>query len=112
LLRTREVDCVTIVDVLSFNVLLDEAYCNLRDAVDELLKKGVRKIIINMDSVGYIDSLGIGDLVDTYSSAKGRSAQIKLLHVHKKVHDLLVSTRLAGVFEIFDNEQDAVRSFV
>lgn len=111
LLRTREVAGVTIVDVLSFNILLAEEYCSLKDAVEELLRKGKKKILINLDLVEYIDSLGIGDLVDCYGLVKGRSAQVKLLHVRKKVHELLTSTRLVGVFEIFGNEEEAVRSF-
>jgi anti-sigma B factor antagonist len=111
LLNTREVEGVTIVDVQSFSILLHDKYKTLKEATDELLKKGKKKILINLANVGYIDSFGIGDLVDCFGTAKLYSAQFKLLHVQKKVRDLLLSTRLLGVFEIFDDEEDAVRSF-
>ena len=112
LLNTREVEGVTIVDVQSFSILLHDKYKTLKEATDELLKKGEKKILLNLDNVGYVDSSGIGELVDCLRTANQLySAQFKLLHVQKKVRDLLVSTRLLGVFEIFDDEEAAVRSF-
>ena len=112
LLNTREVGDVTIIDVQSFSILLHDKYQTLKEATDELLKKGEKQILLNLDNVGYVDSSGIGELVDCFRTANQLySAQFKLLHVQKKVRDLLLSTRLLGAFEVFDNEAKAVRSF-
>ena len=107
---SRLVDGVTIVD-LSGRLVLGEATGLLRDSLQEILSRGQHKILLNLGDVSYIDSSGLGTLVSGYSSVTGRQGQLKLLNLTKKVHDLLQVTKLLTVFEVFNDEAAAVKSF-
>lgn len=108
--NTRQVDGVTVVD-LSGRITLGEGSTILRDTVRELLGRGQKKILLNLGDVNYIDSSGIGELVSGYTTVTNQGGQLKLLNLTKKVHDLLQITKLYTVFDIFDEETAAVRSF-
>jgi len=83
----------------------------LRKHIDDLLKNNERKIILNMKDISYMDSSGVGELVSSYTSVSNRGGKLKLLNLSTKVHDLLQITQLLRVFDIFDNETEAVASF-
>ena len=83
----------------------------LRDSVREALEAGSRDILINLKDVSTIDSSGIGELVSAYTTVTNRNGRLKLLHLPPKVQDILQITQLVTVFETFDNEDEAVRSF-
>jgi anti-sigma B factor antagonist len=102
---------VVVVDV-SGRITLGEGSSNLREGIRELLAKGHRKILLNLGEVSYIDSSGIGELVSAFTSSANQSAHLKLLNLTKRVRDLLQITKLYTVFEVFDDEAKAVRSFV
>jgi len=68
-------------------------------------------IVLNLGDVDYIDSSGIGELVSAYTTAKGRGGELKLLHLTKKVHDLLQLTKLYTVFDVYTEESAALSSF-
>ena len=106
----RQVDSVTIVD-LSGRLVLGEGTSLLRDTLQGLVGRGQKKILLNLGDVSYIDSSGLGALVSGYTSLTGQQGQLKLVNLTKKVHDLLQITKLVTVFEIFDNEATAVKSF-
>ena len=106
----REVDEITIVD-LSGRISLGEGSALLRKTVRDLLENGQTKILLNLGDVNYIDSSGIGELVSGYTSVKSRGGELKLLHLTKKVHDLLQITKLFTVFEVHSDERAALRSF-
>ncbi len=107
---TRQVDGVTILD-LSGRITLGEGSVTLRDAVRDVAAKGSRKIILNLGNISYIDSSGIGEMVSAYTSVKNSGGELKLLNLTKKVHDLLQITKLYTVFDVKDNEAEAVSSF-
>jgi len=107
---TRQVDGVTIVD-LSGRITLGEGSVVLRDTVRDLLSKGQKKILLNLGDVNYIDSSGIGELVSAFTTAKNQGGELKLLHLTKKVHDLLQITKLYTVFDVQDDEANAVKAF-
>ena len=107
---TRQVDGVTIVDC-SGRITLGEGSVVLRDTVDGLLGKSQKKILLNLGDVNYIDSSGLGALVSGYTTVTGQQGQVKLLSLTKKVHDLLQITKLLTVFEVFDDESAAIKSF-
>ena len=65
-------------------------------------------IVLNLGDVDYIDSSGIGELVSAYTTAKGRGGELKLLHLTKKVHDLLQLTKLYTVFDVYTDESIAL----
>jgi anti-sigma B factor antagonist len=108
--NTRQVDGVTVVD-LSGRITLGEGSTILRDTVRELLGRGQKKILLNLGDVNYIDSSGIGELVSGYTTVTNQGGQLKLLNLTKKVRDLLQITKLYTVFDVFDEETTAVRSF-
>jgi anti-sigma B factor antagonist len=107
---TRQVDGVTIVD-LSGRITLGEGSVVLRDTVKDLLGKGQKKILLNLGDVSYIDSSGIGELVSAFTSVRNQGGELKLLHLTKKVHDLLQITKLYTVFDVKDDEAAAIASF-
>jgi len=107
---TRQVGGVTIVDI-SGRIVLGEESAALRSLVGDLLNKGHKKILFNLGDVDYIDSSGLGHLVSAFSSVQKQGGELKLLHLTKKVQDVMQITRLYTVFEIMDDEAAAVRSF-
>ncbi len=108
--NTRQVDGITVVD-LSGRITLGEGSTILRDAVRELLARGQKKILLNLGDVNYIDSSGIGELVSGYTTVTNQGGQLKLLNLTKKVRDLLQITKLYTVFDVYDEETAAIRSF-
>jgi len=107
---TRQVDGVTIVD-LSGRITLGEGSVVLRDTIKDLLSKGQKKILLNLGDVSYIDSSGIGELVSAFTSVRNQGGELKLLHLTKKVHDLLQITKLYTVFDVKDDEAGAIAAF-
>ena len=109
-IATREVDGVIVLD-LSGRITLGEGSVQLRDAIRGLISKGSKSILLNMGDVNYIDSSGLGELVSAFTTAKNQQADVKLLNLTKKVHDLLQLTKLYTVFDIYDDEASAIASF-
>src|ERR1039458_2047951 len=95
---TRQVDGVTIVD-LSGRITLGEGSVVLRETVKDVLGKGAKHILLNLGDVSYIDSSGIGELVSAFTSVQRQGGELKLLHLTKKVHDLLQITKLYTVLD-------------
>ena len=109
-LATREVSGVTIVD-LSGKITLGEGGVTLREEVRKLLAEGKKKIALNLAEVNYIDSGGLGTLVSLYTSARNAGGAVKLASLSQRVGDLLQVTKLLTIFEVFDSEEEAARSF-
>ena len=107
---TRQVDGVTVVD-LSGRITLGEGSVILRDTVRDLIGKGDKKILLNLGDVTYIDSSGIGELVSAFTTVRNQGGELKLLRLTKKVHDLLQITKLYTVFDVRDDETQAIASF-
>jgi anti-sigma B factor antagonist len=106
----RNAGDVAIVDV-SGKITLGEGAGTLRETIASLLAEGRKKILLNLGDVSYIDSAGLGELVGAFTSVRNRGGSIKLLNVQKKMQDLLQITKLYTVFETYDDEQEALRSF-
>ncbi len=83
----------------------------LREVITNALNAGHNKILLDMSSVTTIDSSGIGELVGSYTTVTNRGGKLKLLHLPAKLNELLHVTQLITVFEVYDNEDEAVRSF-
>ena len=106
----REVGGVTVLD-LKGKITLGEGSVQIRDAIRGLVGKGRKSVLLNLGDVNYIDSSGLGELVGAYTTAKNQGAELKLLKLTKKVHDLLQLTKLYTVFDIYDDEPIAIASF-
>lgn len=83
----------------------------LRDKIAALNAAGLRKVVLDMAKVNYVDSTGLGALVMCATSLRKGEGNMKLLNLNRRNIELLVMTKLATVFEIFNDEQDAVNSF-
>jgi anti-sigma B factor antagonist len=83
----------------------------LKDKVRTLIEQGRRKLLVDLAGVSYVDSAGLGELVQAYVSAKNKGGSLKLMRVPKRIKDLLTITRLVTVFECYDQEAEAVDSF-
>ena len=106
----RSVGDVIVLD-LKGKITLGEGDELLKDKVNSLVNQGHRKIILNLADVPYVDSAGLGEIVRTYTTVSKNGGSLKLLNLTKRITDLLAITKLLTVFETFDAESDAVRSF-
>jgi len=107
---TRQIQDVTVVD-LSGQIKLGEGSSVLRDTVKDLLAKGHKKILLNAAEITYIDSSGIGELISAFTSLRNQGGELKLLHLTKKFHDILQITKLYTVFDVRDDEAEAIAAF-
>jgi anti-sigma B factor antagonist len=83
----------------------------LRDAIDELLAEGRRRILLNLSEVSFLDSAGIGELVAGLKTSRRFQAELKLLNVGERVYSALDMARLLPTFEIYGDESEAVQSY-
>ena len=109
-LTTRQVGDVTVVDAAG-RITLGEGASLFRDKIRDLATGGNKKLLLNLAEISYIDSSGIGELVSGFTTVTNQGGVVKLLNLTKRVQDLLQITKLYTVFEVFDDEAKAVRSF-
>jgi anti-sigma B factor antagonist len=83
----------------------------LRDAINNAVAAGKTKLLLDLGAVTTIDSSGIGELVGSYTTVTNRGGKLKLLHLPAKLNELLHVTQLITVFEVYENEQEAIASF-
>lgn len=108
-LSVRDVDGVTVVDAAGRMVFGDES-ASLRETVKKVIPEN-KRIVLNLGEVTYIDSGGLGTLVALYTTARSTGGTIKLASLTKRVGDLLQVTKLLTVFDVYDNEKQALDSF-
>lgn len=106
----RQAGDVTILD-LSGKVTIGEGSIALRTTIRRLLAEGKKKILLNLGSVGYIDSSGIGELVSSFTAVNKEDGSLRLLNLTQKIQDLLAITKLLTVFDVYENEGEALSSF-
>ena len=101
---------IVILDLKGRIVVGPEA-SELREKVKELNANGQRNVVLNLAQIDFIDSTGLGALVICATSLRKQGGNIKLLNLNRRNIELLVMTKLATVFDLFTDEQDAVNSF-
>jgi len=101
---------VTVLD-MSGKITIGEGSVALRTAIRRLLEEGKKRILLNLAGVSYIDSSGIGELVSSYTAINKEGGQLKLLNLTQKLQDLLTITKLLTVFDVYENEADALNSY-
>jgi anti-sigma B factor antagonist len=109
-IEERNVGGVTILD-LSGRLVLDQGDALFRDYVVGLLERQQKQLIINLQDVTYIDSAGVGMMVAKMLSVRRAGGDMKLLHLTARSNRVMTITRLLTVFESFDDEEEAIRSF-
>ena len=83
----------------------------LKDKINSLLQQGNKKLLLDLGNVSYVDSAGLGQLVQVYATTSHLGGSLKLLNLTKRLRDLLVLTKLLTVFDSYDSEAEAVASF-
>lgn len=96
---------------LEGNIRLDEGSTEFRRFIRQLVSNGEKKILLNMAGVIYIDSSGLGELVAGFTSLEKIDGTIKFLHLTRRVKELMTMTNLLTVFDVFEDEAEAVDSF-
>ncbi|HXT72197.1 MAG TPA: STAS domain-containing protein [Vicinamibacterales bacterium] len=109
-IEERVVNNVTILD-LKGKITLGEGDEALKDKINSLIQQDRKKILLNLAEVPYIDSAGLGEIVRTYTTVSRQGGQLKLVYLTKRITDLLSITKLLTVFETFENEPDALKSY-
>ena len=109
-ITSGEVDGLTVV-WLDGRIVLGEETGALRDLVKDLMAQGKKKLILNMNNVTLIDSAGLGALVAAYSSTKSGGASLRLCHLGAKFNELLQITKLITLFDVYNTQADAIKSF-
>jgi anti-sigma B factor antagonist len=107
---SRDVGEVTIID-MDGRITLGDGSDLLRELIEEKLRSSRKRIIMNLAEINYIDSTGLGELVSVYRQFKSQGGELKLMNLNKKVSDLLQITKLYAVFDIHNDEAQAIASF-
>lgn len=110
-LSERAIGDVVIIDVSGKITLGDGGDVLLKDKVRSLVQQGRKKMILNLADVSYVDSAGLGEMVQAYATVTKGGGGLKLVNTTKRIKDLLAITKLLTVFETFDSEAEAVTSF-
>jgi anti-sigma B factor antagonist len=110
-LEQRVVGDVAIVKVTGDITLNKGGDVLLKDKVQSLLQQGHTKLVLDLSAVSYVDSAGLGELVQAYATTKNRGGALKLHGLGKRLRDLLVVTKLLTVFDTYETEAEAVASF-
>jgi len=108
--QVRDRGDVRIVE-LSGKITIGSGDVKIRELIDEALAAGTKNIVLDLAGVSTIDSSGIGEMVACYTTVTKKSGHLKLLRLSPKINDILQVTQLITVFEVFDDEAEAVRSF-
>jgi anti-sigma B factor antagonist len=107
---TRTADGIEIIS-LQGKITIGSGDTQLREIISSTLNAGKNNILLDLSGVTTIDSSGIGELVGSYTTVTNRGGKLKLLHLPAKLNELLHVTQLITVFEVYESEQEAIRSF-
>jgi len=110
MITTKQAGEITVL-TLSGKITIGEGDLNLRNSIREELEKGTIKIVIDFTEVTRIDSSGIGELVSAYTIISNRGGKLKLCNLPNRVIEILQVTQLLSIFEIYNDEEEAVKSF-
>jgi len=107
----RTIGDVVVVDVSGKITLGDGGDAILKDKLRSLVQQGKKKILLNLADVAYVDSAGLGAIVQSYTTVTNQGGALKLVNTTKRIKDLLAITKLLTVFDTFDSEAEAVTSY-
>ena len=96
---------------LAGRIALGETNLQLHEVVRQLVQEGKKHVLLNLEQVSAIDSSGLGELVAGYASLERSGGTLKLVNLPPRVTEVMTITKLVTVFEVFENENEAVASF-
>lgn len=106
----RQANDITILDI-NGRIVLGKETALLRDTIRDLIARGRKSLVLNLSEVPYIDSTGIGELVSASLAIRREGGDMKLLNLTRRVRDMVEVVRLGTIFELFDDEAAALKSF-
>jgi anti-sigma B factor antagonist len=110
-MQEKRVGHVVVLTVDGDITLGESGAARLAETVRRLVQRGEEQLVLDLGRVRYVDSAGLGELVQCAAIARNRGSVVKLVNVTKRLRDLLVVTKLLTVFDCFDREEEAVESF-
>jgi anti-sigma B factor antagonist len=105
-LEERVLGDVTVITISGEITLSAGGDVQLKDKIQSLLQQDRKKVLLDMGQVSYVDSAGLGQLVQASVTASKNGGKLKLLNLTKKLNDLLVVTKLSTVFDVIETEND------
>ncbi len=109
-IQERTLQGVVVLD-LTGKLTIGEGDELLKERISNLVQQGHRNLLLNLEGVPYVDSAGLGEIVRTYTTVSRQGGQLKLVNLTKRITDLLSITKLLTVFETYESEDEAVKSF-
>ena len=109
-IEKRKIDDVTVFD-LKGKILFGDGIDELRQSINAAIKDDEKQLVLNFAEVPYLDSTGLGEVVRSYTTLKKVGGTVKIANLSNKVKDLMMVTKLITVFETFESENEAVKSF-
>jgi anti-sigma B factor antagonist len=109
-IEQRSVGSVVVLD-LGGKLVLGEGSGLLKDKVQSVVFQGQKQILLNLSGVAYMDSAGLGELIAAHTSVTRQGGSIKIANLTKRVSDLLAIAKVLTVFEVYDTEAEALKSF-
>jgi anti-sigma B factor antagonist len=106
----REREGILLLD-LKGRITAGEEASAFRGAFEKLADVTDLRLILNMQGIEYVDSTGLGALVMCANVARRANGTVRLVNVNRRNIELLVMTKIDTIFEVFDDESDAVNSF-
>ena len=109
-IQERTIQDVVVLD-LTGKLTIGEGDELLKERISNLIQQGHRNLLLNLEGVPYVDSAGLGEIVRTYTTVSRQGGKLKLVNLTKRITDLLAITKLLTVFETYESEDEAVKSF-
>ena len=109
-IQERTLQDVVVLD-LTGKLTIGEGDELLKERISNLVQQGHRNLLLNLEGVPYVDSAGLGEIVRTYTTVSRQGGKLKLVNLTKRITDLLAITKLLTVFETYESEDAAVKSF-
>jgi anti-sigma B factor antagonist len=106
----RPEESILILDLVG-NIRIGEDSIRIHNTLRQLLQRGEKRILLNLAGVSHIDSSGLGELVGGYATCQREGAELKLLNLTTRVRELMMITKLLIVFDVFEDEREAIASF-
>ena len=106
----RNIKDIAVIDI-DGKVVLGDGDVEIKQTVDDLLQKGNKKILLNLAKVPYLDSAGLGEIIRCFTALRRSGGHFKLLSPNQRIIDLLNITKLLNVFDCYDSESSAIKSF-
>ena len=109
-IEQRNVGSAVVLD-LHGQLVLGDGSGMLKDKVHSLVFQGQKQIVLNLGDVGYMDSAGLGELIASHTTATREGGSVKVTNLTKRVSDLMTIAKVLSVFDTYDSEAEALKSF-